>query len=59
MPKGIKITEATWIEIKEIFEKSWPVIIPLGAACKEHGLHLPMNTEQVNFRHGQSERLFG
>jgi len=45
MPKGIKMTEVTWVEIKEAFEKNWPVVIPLGAASKEHGLHLPMNTD--------------
>jgi creatinine amidohydrolase len=45
MPKGIKMAEVTWVEILEAFAKNWPVVIPLGAACKEHGLHLPMNTD--------------
>jgi creatinine amidohydrolase len=45
MPKGIKMAEVTWVEIDEAFKKGWPVVIPLGAASKEHGLHLPMNTD--------------
>src|SRR5262245_15068978 len=45
MSKGINMAEVTWVDIKEAFNKSWPVVIPLGAACKEHGLHLPMNTD--------------
>jgi creatinine amidohydrolase len=47
MPKGIKMAEVTWKEIELAFKKNWPVIIPLGAGCKEHGLHLPMNTDSI------------
>ena len=45
MPKGIKIAEVTWVEVAKAFKNNWPVVIPLGAACKEHGFHLPMNTD--------------
>lgn len=43
--QGIKMAETTWPKIKEAFDQGWPVVMPLGAGCKEHGLHLPMNTD--------------
>src|ERR1700722_18891293 len=45
MPKGIKMAEVTWIEVEKAFKSHWLVVIPLGAASKEHGFHLPMNTD--------------
>lgn len=45
MSEGIKIANVTWIEVEKAFKNNWPVVIPLGAACKEHGFHLPMNTD--------------
>lgn len=42
---GLKMAEITWLEIRQAFKAGWPVVIPLGAECKEHGLHLPMNTD--------------
>lgn len=42
---GLKMAEITWPQIEEAFKKGWPVILPVGAACKEHGHHLPMNTD--------------
>jgi creatinine amidohydrolase len=38
---------AYWPEIETAFQRALPVIIPLGANCKEHGFHLPMNTDFV------------
>lgn len=34
-----------WPEIEKCFQEAWPIVIPLGAGCKEHGYHLPMNTD--------------
>lgn len=36
-----------WQEVRACFEAGDLVLIPLGADCKEHGLHLPMNTDQL------------
>lgn len=44
---GLKMADMTWIQIKAHFINGWPVIIPLGAECKEHGFHLPMNTDYL------------
>lgn len=42
---GLKMAEITWLEIHQAFNAGWSVVIPLGAECKEHGFHLPMNTD--------------
>jgi creatinine amidohydrolase len=47
MPKGIKMENVCWPDIETAFNNRWPIVIPLGAGCKEHGLHLPMNTDQI------------
>ncbi|ARG96277.1 hypothetical protein B6N58_00430 [Legionella micdadei] len=45
--KGIKMAEVSWPVIERAFKANLPLIIPLGAGCKEHGLHLPMNTDLI------------
>lgn len=47
MQKGLKMATAYWPDIEVAFTKNWPIIIPLGASCKEHGYHLPMNTDFI------------
>lgn len=42
---GRFIEELTWPEVAEAFEADVPVIVPIGAASKEHGHHLPMKTD--------------
>ena len=37
----------TWPEAAERFEAGAVVIVPVGAAAKEHGHHLPLNTEYL------------
>jgi creatinine amidohydrolase len=37
----------TWEQAKNCLNASSVVVIPLGAQCKEHGLHLPLNTDFV------------
>lgn len=41
------MAEVSWPEIEKAFEEELPLIIPLGAGCKEHGFHLPMNTDYI------------
>jgi len=42
---GRFIEDLTWPEVAEAFRTDVPVIIPIGAASKEHGHHLPMKTD--------------
>lgn len=41
------IERMTWDEVACRVEKGAVAILPIGAAAKEHGFHLPMNTDQV------------
>ncbi len=39
------LADLTWAEAGERFAKGAVVLIPIGAAAKEHGLHLPLDTD--------------
>lgn len=43
--KGVWLETLTWPEARSRIDEGWPVIIPIGAICKEHGHHLPLNTD--------------
>jgi len=42
---GRFIEDLTWPEVATAFSADVPVIVPIGAASKEHGHHLPMKTD--------------
>lgn len=42
---GILVADVAWPEIQERLNRGAIAILPVGAACKEHGPHLPMNTD--------------
>ena len=42
---GVFLETLTWQEAKTWFDRQAPVIIPIGALAKEHGAHLPLNTD--------------
>ena len=42
---GRFIEDLTWPEVAEAFKTDVPVLVPIGAASKEHGHHLPMKTD--------------
>jgi len=42
---GRFIEDLTWPEVAEAFKADVPVVVPIGAAAKEHGHHLPMKTD--------------
>lgn len=46
-PKGVLLEELTWPEAKSWFDKEATVVIPIGAMSKEHGHHLPLNTDYL------------
>lgn len=44
---GAYLGELTWPQAEKKLATTPIVIIPFGAGAKEHGLHLPMNTDQM------------
>lgn len=43
--KGILLEDLTWIEAEKILTPDTVVVIPLGAAAKEHGPHAPSTVD--------------
>jgi creatinine amidohydrolase len=41
------VANLTWREVEDRINAGAMGILPVAAACKEHGLHLPMNTDQI------------
>ena len=39
------LEELTWVEARTAIDSGMPVVIPIGAAAKEHGPHLPLRTD--------------
>src|SRR6266436_3224204 len=42
---GLFLEELTWPEAKALFDAGAVVVVPIGAAAKEHGPHLPLGTD--------------
>lgn len=45
--KGLWIETLSWPQVGEKIRAGWPVIVPIGARSKEHGHHLPMQTDYL------------
>ena len=45
--KGCRLETLTWVEAEQWFSRDPVVVIPLGAAAKEHGPHLPLNNDAI------------
>lgn len=43
--KGILLEDLTWLEAEKVLTKETVVVIPLGAAAKEHGPHLKLKND--------------
>src|SRR4029453_12670525 len=43
--KGVVLEDLTWLEAEKILTKDTVVVIPLGAAAKEHGPHLKLKND--------------
>jgi len=41
------VAELAWPEVKTYLEQEYLAVLPIGAACKEHGHHLPLNTDYI------------
>src|SRR5260370_24815193 len=42
--------DSPWPKAKARFERGMPVVIPIGAAAKAHGPHLPLKTDALTAR---------
>src|SRR5881394_2543129 len=47
---GVWLEELTWPEAKQRFDADADVVIPIGAASKAHGAHLPLKTDALTAR---------
>ncbi|HEX2581866.1 MAG TPA: creatininase family protein [Dongiaceae bacterium] len=45
--KGWRLEQLCWPEVTALFMRNPVLILPIGAASKEHGPHLPMNTDAL------------
>lgn len=45
--KGVWLEDLTWPEAKSWFDRGAVVVVPIGAASKEHGHHLPLCTDYL------------
>ena len=45
--KGATVAESTWLEVERRIADNAIGVLPVAAAAKAHGLHLPMNTDHV------------
>ncbi len=48
--QGGWIEDLTWPEVKQCLDAGLPVLLPIGAAAKTHGHHLPMQTDYLTAR---------
>jgi creatinine amidohydrolase len=50
MTRGVWLEELTWPEAKARFAADPVVVMPIGAAAKAHGPHLPLKTDAITAR---------
>lgn len=44
---GFRLADLTWIEAADLLGDGIPVLLPVGAAAKAHGPHLPLGTDRL------------
>jgi creatinine amidohydrolase len=47
---GVWLEDLTWPEAKRRFDEDAVVVVPIGAASKAHGAHLPLKTDALTAR---------
>ena len=47
---GFYVSDTAWPEVQAALEERIWSILPIGAAAKEHGLHLPLNTDYLQVK---------
>ena len=48
--KGVWLEDLTWLEARQRFDAGALVVVPVGAAAKAHGSHLPLKTDALTAR---------
>lgn len=54
---GIELEKLTWKQAESALTASSIIVLPLGAASKEHGLHLPLNNDWITAEYFKKEIL--
>jgi creatinine amidohydrolase len=44
---GYRLADLTWTEAADLLGDDLPVVLPIGAACRAHGPHLPLGTDRL------------
>jgi creatinine amidohydrolase len=44
---GLMLEEMTWKQAQQALAENRVIVVPLGASCKQHGLHLPLNNDAL------------
>jgi len=47
MAHGVKLETLSWPDAERYFAANPVLVLPLGAAAKEHGPHLPLNNDAI------------
>lgn len=47
---GVFIDYLSWNQVQDCLRQNYLPVLPIGAECKEHGQHLPMNTDAVQIQ---------
>jgi len=45
--RGVFLERLAWPEAADLFAAGWTMLLPVGAAAKEHGPHLPLATDRL------------
>jgi creatinine amidohydrolase len=48
---GVRLEDLSWDQAEPLLRRMPVALLPLGAFCKEHGLHLPLNTDARTAEH--------
>ncbi|WP_341895040.1 creatininase family protein [Ferrovibrio terrae] len=44
---GFRLADLTWVDAADLIGDGLPVVIPIGAAARAHGPHLPLGTDRL------------
>jgi len=45
--RGVRLVDLTWQQASDVLRPDTVVVVPLGAASKEHGPHLKLSTDEI------------
>src|SRR5262245_38883930 len=45
VPRGVMLEDLTWLEAEKVLTPEAVVVLPIGAAAKEHGPHLKLKND--------------